>query len=357
MSVKVIHDKAVCAVGLEASLLLAQVAYWFKPSKTGKSKLRVKREGKLWIAKSHEAWQREVNLSPWGVRCALRTLVRDGYVERRKWFFSGKTVLHIHLTEKGRRLLITARASGEFLLTGQVNSSQPYTEELQTEELQVNSSEANASLILEEKKMTLTIKSKDGKTKVINPLEGKSVLDVLKEKAIVGKKHVPKSNTVDGLVATWVTVVPECFPKSKFISITVEQKGMFKHFLDKCPNGEAVLVLEYTIRNWGKFVFQAEKSYSAYKVPALPSIGHVLKYIGAAVNLYINRPSVKSSKEGAQGGLKATVAPNTPATPKNACNPPKNEDTASVLHAGKGKKTVEEVMADIAAAMEGDQDD
>ena len=47
---------------VEAGLLLSQILYWCLPSKTGRSKLTVERDGRLWIAKELHEWYRETRL-------------------------------------------------------------------------------------------------------------------------------------------------------------------------------------------------------------------------------------------------------------------------------------------------------
>ncbi|TXH55656.1 MAG: hypothetical protein E6Q97_08380, partial [Desulfurellales bacterium] len=47
-----------------AAWVLAQIYYWYRPSKkTGKSKLRVCKDGEWWIAKSAKGWSEETGLS------------------------------------------------------------------------------------------------------------------------------------------------------------------------------------------------------------------------------------------------------------------------------------------------------
>ena len=49
---------------LIAGLLLSQIIYWHLPSKDGKSKLRVHKKDKTWLAKQRSDWWDEIRITP-----------------------------------------------------------------------------------------------------------------------------------------------------------------------------------------------------------------------------------------------------------------------------------------------------
>ena len=50
---------------LAAGILLSQIVYWYLPSKRDdRTKLRVKKQGDLWIAKGREGWHDETRITP-----------------------------------------------------------------------------------------------------------------------------------------------------------------------------------------------------------------------------------------------------------------------------------------------------
>lgn len=84
---------------LAAGLLLAQIIYWFRPGKTGLSKLRVKKKNQLWLAKSREEWCMETGLTLKQVKGALDRLVALGIIKKERHRFAGKVIVHVCLDE------------------------------------------------------------------------------------------------------------------------------------------------------------------------------------------------------------------------------------------------------------------
>ena len=82
---------------LHAAILLSQIVYWFKPSKTGKLKVTVKKDGKLWIAKSREGWMDETGLSLDLFKSSIQKLKDRHLITYRRHGFGGKVTPHIHL--------------------------------------------------------------------------------------------------------------------------------------------------------------------------------------------------------------------------------------------------------------------
>lgn len=62
-------------------LLLSQIIYWHLPGKNGKSKLRVKRNARLYISKTRYEWWDEIRISPSQVDRGLKILKSLGIVE------------------------------------------------------------------------------------------------------------------------------------------------------------------------------------------------------------------------------------------------------------------------------------
>ena len=60
---------------------------------------------------------------------------------------------------------------------------------------------------------------------------------------------------------------------------------MLENFiLAKCPEGRAAEVLEFTLRHWPGFVKAAEHDAGAFKTPARPELGFLLRFAEVAVN-------------------------------------------------------------------------
>lgn len=89
------------AKDLIAGLLLSQIVYWFyEPGKNGLSKLRIMKQGTMWLAKQQSAWWDEIRLSPKQVRRALKILVGKGLITIEYYRFSGIRTTHIRINHK-----------------------------------------------------------------------------------------------------------------------------------------------------------------------------------------------------------------------------------------------------------------
>ena len=83
---------------LVAGILLSQIIYWHLPSKRdGQTKLRVKKDGKLWLAKGRDDWWDECRITPRQFDRAIGILVDKGIVEKERFRFGGSPTIHIRL--------------------------------------------------------------------------------------------------------------------------------------------------------------------------------------------------------------------------------------------------------------------
>uniref|UniRef100_A0A7C5V475 Uncharacterized protein n=1 Tax=Caldicellulosiruptor owensensis TaxID=55205 RepID=A0A7C5V475_9FIRM len=82
---------------MTAGIALGQIVYWFLPARDGSSKLKIFREGKMWLAKSYEGLANEVKLTVKQVRRAINVLKNKGYIETKVWKFKGAPTTHIWL--------------------------------------------------------------------------------------------------------------------------------------------------------------------------------------------------------------------------------------------------------------------
>jgi len=85
------------AEDLIAGLLLSQIIYWHLPSKDGRSKLRVYKNDKLWLAKQRSDWWDEIRITSRQYDRAIGKLEKKGIVEVWNTMFNAKNTPHIHL--------------------------------------------------------------------------------------------------------------------------------------------------------------------------------------------------------------------------------------------------------------------
>lgn len=130
------------AEDLIAGILLGQIVYWYMPNEQGRSKLRVKKEGTLWLAKGREDWRDEIRITPKQYDRAIKILVDKGFVEVKKFKFNGAPTNHIKLntsevTERVKSILTFGENPisplGEMELDQTVNSLTEITTKITTE--------------------------------------------------------------------------------------------------------------------------------------------------------------------------------------------------------------------------------
>lgn len=82
---------------LAAGLLLSQVVYWHLPNAQGASKLRVEKDGHLWIAKQWDRWWAEVRLTEKQAIRAGEILISLKIAEKQVYKFAGERTVHLRL--------------------------------------------------------------------------------------------------------------------------------------------------------------------------------------------------------------------------------------------------------------------
>jgi hypothetical protein len=80
-----------------AGILLSQIVYWFLPARDGKSKLRIERDGKWWLAKRREEWWDECCLSPRQFDWSVGKLEGSGLISAAVYRFNGALAKHVSL--------------------------------------------------------------------------------------------------------------------------------------------------------------------------------------------------------------------------------------------------------------------
>lgn len=81
-----------------AGLLLSQIIFWHLPDRDGNfTKLRVIKDGKFWLVKSHSDWWNEIRMSEDQIRRAMKILNEKGLVETATFKFAGVPKTHIRI--------------------------------------------------------------------------------------------------------------------------------------------------------------------------------------------------------------------------------------------------------------------
>lgn len=86
---------------LIAGILLGQIVFWNMPNEHGNSKLRVYKEGELWLAKGRTDWWDEIRITPKQFDRAIKILEEKNFVIVKKFRFNGSPTIHIKLNMDG----------------------------------------------------------------------------------------------------------------------------------------------------------------------------------------------------------------------------------------------------------------
>lgn len=83
---------------LLAGILLSQIVYWYLPSKdNGATKLRVVKDGELWLAKGRDDWWEECRITAYQFDRAIKVLCDIGIVEKKIFKFNGNPMIHVRI--------------------------------------------------------------------------------------------------------------------------------------------------------------------------------------------------------------------------------------------------------------------
>ena len=88
-----------CGGNILAGLMLSQILYWHEPDDNSKTRLRVCKNGKYWLAKKHSSWQEECRLTEDQARAALDLLKKMGFIDTMVARFDGNPTTHIALVK------------------------------------------------------------------------------------------------------------------------------------------------------------------------------------------------------------------------------------------------------------------
>jgi hypothetical protein len=89
------HAHIDIAGDLVAGTLLSQILYWFGTAEDGRLRVRIERDGELWLVKSREDWFNEIRISPKQFDRAIKELEKKKLIIRKNLKFKGSPTTHI----------------------------------------------------------------------------------------------------------------------------------------------------------------------------------------------------------------------------------------------------------------------
>jgi len=94
----------VCDGDHVAAIIFAQIMYWYLPDKkSGKTRLRVKKNGCLWLAKQHDRWWKECRVKKGTAKTKIAKLEELGLIYVTHRMFGARRTTHIRINFAGLR--------------------------------------------------------------------------------------------------------------------------------------------------------------------------------------------------------------------------------------------------------------
>lgn len=300
---------------LAVGSLLAQVHYWSLPSANGKSKLRVKRDGHLWVAKTREEWCRETGLTLKQYKRAIAILKAKGLVESRVMKFGPNTVTHLRLrAEAFDASLAFVRGIDVEAPNGPTGWSQtaqldgPFGTTPYTVTTTGTTTESTC-----EKPGAVSDHAETGPQPPGKGNQGEMNLTEVLKKA-EEKKYGDSSKV--SLASLWQRRI-SALHGSFQPPLTGKTLGQLKQLRVKIGDAaEATKVLDWAFDNWWQFTKKAEAMYNLTGVPTTPVIGFMLQNVQLLVNMFLQ--SVATPPVSAPKAVKAIKAVPVAAKPPEA---------------------------------------
>ncbi len=172
---------------LVAGLMLSQIVYWHLPDREGQTRLRVERDGYLWLAKAHADWWNECRITVKQVKRALKILSQKQLIVVGHFQFSGMRTTHIRIDRENFLAVWQETLEG---LTGQDQRDRPVgpkgtdrsgrkgpTDESQRDRPYTESTPETTTETKTKKTTTTAPKSKKGRPTATNQDTGAGVID------------------------------------------------------------------------------------------------------------------------------------------------------------------------------------
>lgn len=242
-----------------AAILLSQIMYWHRGSK-----LRVRRDGHLWLAKSRQDMCGETGLSLEQYKHAIKVLARKGLVVLERGMFNNRVTPYIRLGGKS--------------LNGRVKNPQPI------EEFDANLVRTE---ITTETTHRLPAASGGG------PVKASEVQQRLQAK----RDEVPTTLVVKSaaaLASWWQRLVPRyntmpVLPGGlKVKPLTRGEYGMLSHYIRTVGSADSYSVMLYCVSHWSRFRLEVQQK-KGESVPEWPRVAFLLKHYDVAIHMQQTR--------------------------------------------------------------------
>jgi hypothetical protein len=253
--------------GLSVASLFSQIVYWHSPTKSGASKLRVQRDGQMWVAKTREDWMAECGLTEWTFRSSVKKLKDLGVVETVVKKFAGNPTIHLRLIEGRLSELLGEKTSNLVVMKPPVSCG------------------GNLKIVLEDSSKTYTETTTETTTDVKTgnaPLAEKQEIPVkTAEEILKNKQEAAKAKTGDpekqSLSVLWRQKLAD--NGAKFIvPLGMKDLGMLKRFDKDLGHDLAIKAMGFAFDKWVQFANRVKAAEGLTSVPASPTLWFMHKY-------------------------------------------------------------------------------
>lgn len=247
---------------LPAALMLSLLYQRFSETP---SKLRVRREGKLWLAKDNAGWLEECGLTRQMLRTAEAKLITMGLLEKKVWKFSATPTGHYHLSLEAFPIWLIQP-------DGMVASNQSITIEPVLPEYSISTQLLSDDFVSQKE----TGEGMGSKT-------AREVLEGIQKKTSASPVK-PYKVTAKSLSGYWHDLIPKHFDVKLQVPHSMKELGMLAQYA-KRTGVHAVPAMEWAIANWAKYRYRAQEELGEV-VSSTPRVGSLLKACIVAVEGY-----------------------------------------------------------------------
>ena len=270
---------------LPAAIMLSQIHYWYQPSnKDNLSKLRVKRKGQWWIAKSYKGWWDDCRLTRGQVDRVIPFLVKLKLIEVKVFRYGKGSLQHgpppvRHIRSLGFHLHKESIIAAPYAITNSLPACKGTTTDYGTEITAEITLQKNSKDQSQEKNSTHCIPSCNQKVAVMNSQD--TLAHLAAKKATLTVPAEPKN--ASGLALAWQKLVPHYHDLPalgdglKIKPLVAKEVGMLAKFLKAVGKDQAYGVMHCAVRDWDRLAL-AVKEQKGESMPTVPRVNYLLRH-------------------------------------------------------------------------------
>ena len=285
---------------LPSGVLLNQIVYWFRPSKNGKTKVVIEREGLLWIAKTRMEWCKECFLSEWELRVSLKSLEDKGIIIARVFRFAGVPTLHISLVLGQLWKLVLVHCPPIGVMSSKVSGSAPDSEPTSGTEntdfqngeplslnLEKSSTQSEGTLtpILEESsvpykyelntELNTELNLAKPSSSPLNDVQNSTQNSEETEIPTLAEQLMKKAKDSHGLAMVWKNQMSKSYG-GWVKPLSVKQYAQLKKLREVLAGQDSDSLVRFAIENWPDLAPQLRSDLGLLSTPDKPDVGLIL---------------------------------------------------------------------------------